>query len=867
MSEGVAVRPISSDRSHRDVRAAPRRFLALRYALREMRGGLRGFYIFLLCVALGSGTIAGVNSLARGLSTSIQNEGQALLGGDVAFSLIHRRANADEFAFLSDRGRVSTVATLRAMARTPDGGQQLVELKGADALYPLYGTVRLESGQPLSEALSRSVQTDDTPVPAVAEASLVETLGLEPGDTFSLGELTVRLEDVLTYEPDRLSGGVAFGPRVLIPIEALDRSGLVDRGSLTRWRYRVAGADGPLSDEAVRLLLSAAEEQFPSAGWRVETRSEAAPRLRESIDRFAQFLTLVGLTALGIGGVGVANAVRAYVQRKRLTVATLRSLGGRSGFVTQVYLAQIMMLALAGVTAGLLIGIAIPPVAAFFLRDILPVSALTGIYPGALGLAALYGLLTALTFAIWPLGLTQTIRPAALMREETGGEVSARFKWAAAVCAALLAALAVLGAYDRFLAIIYVISAAAVFLVLRVLATAIAAAARAAPHGRSTPVRLALANIGRRGSLTPTVTLSLGLSLTLLVTLALVDTNLRETLTSRLPDRAPSFFFVDIQDRERDAFLARLEHLAPDGSVQSQPMLRGRITAINDVAAADWPDTEASWVLRGDRGITYSATVPENSEIVSGDWWSPDTNEREVSFAAELAAELGVAVGDRVTVNVLGRNVEATITNLRTVAWESLAINFVMIFSPDVFAGAPHAHLATLTLPDGGDPASERDLMAQLADEFPTVTTVRVREALETVNAIVGDLVLAVRAAASVTLIASVLVLAGTLAASHRSRIYDAVILKVLGAPRRTLIAAFALEYALLGLTVAVFGIFAGGVAAFLIVTELMELEFAMRPGAAVLAAVTAVTVTVGLGLIGTFRALGEKPGPVLRNL
>ena len=378
---------------------------------------------------------------------------------------------------------------------------------------------------------------------------------------------------------------------------------------------------------------------------------------------------------------------------------------------------------------------------------------------------------------------------------------------------------------------------------------------------------MAVANIHRRGALTPTVTLSLGLSLTLLVTLALVDGNLRNTLTSQLPERAPSFFFVDIQDFERDGFLALLDEAAPDSTVRAQPMLRGRIVAINDTPSSEWPDTEASWVLRGDRGITYADAPPENSEIVAGRWWSPDTAENEVSFAAELAGELGVGLGDVVRVNVLGREVSATITNLRTVEWESLSINFVMMFSPNVFAGAPHAHLATLTFADGGDEARELALLSRLTDAYPTVTAVRVKDALEAVNSVVGDLVLAVRAAASVTLIASMLVLAGTLAASHRSRIYDAVILKTLGARRRTLMLAFGIEYALLGLAAGVFGIVAGTVAAWFITEGLMELDFVFLPQAALVAALVAIAVTVGLGLVGTWRALGEKPAAVLRNL
>ncbi len=844
--------------------------LALVLALREMRGGLRGFYVFLACIALGTGTIAAVNSLAFGLTDGIRAEGQAILGGDAAFSLIHRQASAEERAFLEARGAVSTVATLRAMARTLDGERQsLVELKGIDGAYPLYGAASLRSGEALQAVLAPAPEGE--PVPAVVEPSFLETTGLAVGDDFALGRVEARVAGVIAREPDRLSGGIAFGPRVMVPIGALERAGLVGVGSLVRWRYRLAGRDGPLPDDALKALVREAGEAFPSAGWRIETRTEAAPGLERSIDRFAQFLTLVGLTSLAVGGVGVANAVRAYLARKRQTIATLRALGAPGRLVFATYFVQIVLLAAIGIAVGLVLGALAPPLAAAFLADLLPVSGLMRVFPGALALAALYGLLTAVAFAIWPLASAYAVRPSALFRDEGPAPKSPirwRFVAATGGAIALLAALAVAAAYDRWLAAIYVGAAAAVFLTLRVVALLIVAGARALPRSGSTVVRLAIANIHRRGALTPTVTLSLGLSLTLLVTLSLVDGNLRRTLLSRLPAEAPSFFFLDIQDSERDAFAAALTALAPTAELRTQPMLRGRIVAINGTRSEDWPDTEASWVLRGDRGITYDQALPANSEVVTGAWWPPEGPAgNELSFASDLAGELGVGVGDVVRINVLGREVEATISNLRTVEWETLSINFVMIFSPNVFAGAPHAHLATLTFPGGAGEEQELALLREVSAEFPTVTAIRVKEALETVNGVVQDLVTAIRAAAALTLIASVLVLAGTLAASHRARIYDAVILKTLGARRRTLIGAYTLEYLILGGTAALFGVGAGVVAARFIAVELMELEFVFLPLAALSAVALAVAIAVALGLVGTWRALGEQPARVLRNL
>ncbi|WP_367198007.1 ABC transporter permease [Amorphus sp. 3PC139-8] len=833
-----------------------------------MRGGLKGFYVFIACIAIGVGTIAGVGSLARALSEGIVAEGQTILGGDLDLSLIHRQLGDEERGFLADQGRLSEIATLRAMVHRPEAADQsLVEVKAVDDAYPLYGSLALASGQPLHDVLAG----DSAPFPAVADASLLARLGVEGGATLSLGRTTIRIADTIDSEPDKLSGGVEFGPRLMISSDALAASGLVQPGSLVRWHYRIAGENGSFSTSRIQAITEAANERFPNAGWRIRSRTDAAPGLRDSIDRFAQFLTLVGLTALVVGGVGVANAVKAYLDRKRSVIATFRCLGADGGFVFQVYLCQILILAAIGIAIGLVFGAAIPPLAAWLLKGVLPVSALGGIYPMELALSVLYGLLTALAFALWPLGHAHDVPPTALFRSRAGVEPrlpQRRYLIATAVVALALAVVAVGLAHDRFLAFVYVVAVVAVFLLLRVVAWAIMALARRAPHPRATSVRLAIGNIHRRGALTPTVVLSLGLGLALLVALALIDGNLRNTLTAQLPDEAPSFFFLDIQDAEREGFLETLHAEAPDAEIETQPMLRGRIVALKGIPSADYPaPPEAQWVLRGDRGITYATEKPDNSTIVEGSWWPADYSGTPlVSFAEELGRELGLSVGDTVTVNVLGRQIETEVANLRTVAWESLSINFVMIFSPNTFAGAPHAHLATLTYPDGGTPEQEAALMRALAETYPTVTAVRVKDALDAVNDVVADIALAVRAAASVTLVASILVLAGALAASHRSRIYDAVILKTLGATRARLVGAFALEYALIGIATAVFAIVAGSLAAWYVLAEIMEIEFRLLPATAIGAVAAALVVTVGLGLVGTWRALGEKPTAVLRD-
>ncbi|MGS4887539.1 ABC transporter permease [Roseibium sp. MB-4] len=843
--------------------------LALRFALRELRGGLKGFYIFIACIALGVAAISGVTSVSRALTEGISQEGQAILGGDLSFRLVHRQVNEDERSYIDSLGAVSEVATLRAMARRADTADQaLVELKAVDDVYPLYGALELQSGQSLVDALDQR----NGRWGAVAELALLARLDVEVGDTLELGRTSVEITDVIETEPDKLAGGMEFGPRLMISTEAIGATGLVQPGSLVRWHYRVRMDPAPSIGE-LKQIEEVAEQTEADAGWRVRSRANASPGLQRSIDRFAQFLTLVGLTALVVGGVGVANAVRAFLETKREVIASFKCLGATGGFVFQIYLVQMLALALIGIGIGLVIGAMIPFAAGAALSNVLPVKLAVGIYPSELGLGLVYGLLTALAFALWPLGRAHDVPPTALFRDI----VAAGSKWprkrylfATALTVVVLASIAILLAYDKRIATIYIAASAGAFVLLVVVARIIMWLAKRLPPVRSTELRLAIANIHRPGALTPSVVLSLGLGLSLLVALTLIDGNLRRELTATIAGEAPSFFFVDIQSHERDAFETLLRDEAPNADLQSVPMLRGRIVSLNGISSDDFvPAQEGSdWVLRGDRGITYEATLPPNSELATGEWWPQDySGPPLVSFDAEAATDLGLKIGDTVSVNVLGREISAEIANTRDVEWQSLGINFVMVFSPNTFAGAPHAHLMTLGWDDNVQTDTELALLKTVSSSFPTVTSVRVKDAISQVNNIVAQLAWAIRGASSITLIASILVLAGALAAGHRSRIYDAVILKTIGATRTRLILAYGLEYAILGLVTAVFAVLAGGIAAWYVITAIMGGTFTLLPVTAFSAALIALVLTVGFGLIGTWRVLGEKPAPVLRNL
>jgi putative ABC transport system permease protein len=844
-----------------------RLIVAARMAAREMRGGLRGFYVLIICILLGVASIAGVNAVAAALIEGLAREGRTILGGDLAFMLSLREATAAELAFLKSQGEVSRIATMRATVRTEQGEAALVELKAVDSFHPLYGLIAIEPSLSLAQALAREGDIYG----AAADPALLARLGLPLGAHLTLGSVQIQVRATIESEPDKLSSGIGFGPRLIVGDETLRASGLLQPGSVVRWQYRVRLPASKQSEASLLAVTATAQQMFPEAGWEIRSRSRAAPSLQQNIDRFTQYLTLVGLTALLIGGIGVGNAVKAHIDRRRGVIAIFKSVGATGAGVAAIYLMQVMALACLAAIPGVALGAALPFIVAAF--D-LPLPLAPPLSAGRLALAFVYGMLVAAAFALWPLGRAHDLPVSALFRDELAQEgewARPRLRYAVAtgLVLALLIGLGVATAYDRRIAVIFVIATAVVFLLLQLVAQLIMLAARRAPHLRSPVLQLALANLHRPGALTPSVILSLGLGLVLLVTVIAIEGNLRRQFLSALPEHAPTFYFIDIPASETDRFEEFIRAHAPGGMLQRVPMLRGRIVAANGIPAEEIkPPPDVAWALQSDRGITFADALPAGSQLVEGEWWPRDyAGTPLVSFEKRIADGLGLKLGEMVIVNVLGRNITAKLANLRSVDWQSLGINFVMVFSPNTFVGAPVTSIATLSYPAGSTRVQEGALMRAVAEEFPGVSALRVRDLLDAVGQTVTTLTYGIRAASALTLILAACVLGGALAASQRQRIYDAVILKTLGATRMRLLAAYALEYLASGAAASVFGLLGGAAAAAFVLTRLMHLSFVLIPGPLLLSCALATLITVLLGLLGTFRALGHKPAPILRNL
>ncbi len=833
----------------------------LKFAFRELRQGLKGFRIFLACLVLGVGAIAAVGSLTSAFQRGLQSEAVVILGGDAEIELEQRDLTEAERTWVMAQSPVSAIQEVNGMARGEEtDARTLVEMKAVDEAYPLYGNVEFENTDlPLADVLKE----EDGIWGVAVDPAVLSRLGMSANGKIRLGAAVFDVRGIIEKEPDRVGGGFVLAPRVLMYHEALTATNLVQVGSRVDYKYRfLKGAE--FDYEAWR---AEAAERFPLAPWVLRNPAEGALGTEEFIGRVSLFLTLVGLTALMVGGVGIANAIRNYLDTKIEAIAIYKCLGASGDFVFRVYVIQVALLAAFGIGLGLIVGSLAPMLIAGLVGHLLPIPPALTVYPLALLIAAVYGILVTVTFTILPLAQVQNVPPARLFRDvisRTVGKAAPAY-WMVSVGAAIGIALLAIGTTPfKDFAFFFILGALVCFAVLRAEALGLVQLAKMAGRPRQPILRMALTNLYRAGNPTANVVLSMGLGLTLLVTIALIDGNLARQVAEELPDRIPSFFVIDIRKDQVDAFDQLVADIPSATEYRRIPMVQTSITKLKgETADPDAVDPDVRWILEEDRFATYSAVLPAGAKVADGEWWPENYQGGPlVSLDTDIARGLRLQVGDTITFNVLGREIEAQLGNIREQEWEEEGPNFSLVFSPGVLERAPQQHVASLRVAL----ADEEATFTNIADAFPNVSVIWVKEALEAVSDLLEDLSLAVRATSVVTLIAGVLVLAGALASGHRRRTYDAVVMKVLGARRRDVLAVYMLEFFLLGLGTALVAAIVGGAAAYLIVTLAMEGEWYFLPGTLFGTVFIATLVTISLGLIGTWQSLREKPAHVLRN-
>jgi putative ABC transport system permease protein len=831
--------------------------LAFTLARRELRGGVRGLWIVLLCLALGVGVIAAVSTLRAAVDAGLAADGRALLGGDLEIDGGSQPLPDQLLDRLHDRGATTSAVTqMRSMLVAPSGERQLVELKAVDGKWPLVGNATIEPGQPLADALRQH----EGRYGLLAEQLVLDRLGLHPGDTAKLGTATFRVAGTLMHEPDRVATASILGPRVLISADALPSTGLVSPGAMVRYALRLTAAEPASVVQSIRTT-------FPGQGWRIRDPSEAAPGVSRFIDQTALFLTLAGLTSLLVGGIGVANGVRAWLDARARTIATLRCLGASARLVFAVCLIQVLTLSIAGIVLGVAVGAALPLVGARLLTPILPVPPVLGLYPGPLLLAALYGLLIALCFALWPLGRAARIPGGALFRDGLVPEATRPSPTLIAVNAALAVALiglTVATATDHAFALYFCIAAGLTLALFRVGGSAVMRVARWAPGSRWPSVRLGVGNLHRPGAPTPLLLLSAGLGLSTLAAVALIQGNMQHQIREQLPGNAPSFFFVDIQNDQLARFQSIVRAQPGVQDMHEVPSLRARVVAVKGVPAEQAVTSpETAWALRGDRGLTYAATPPEGTSLVAGTWWPAGYDGPPlVSFDANMAKGWHVGIGDIVRVSVLGRDIDLKVANLRNIAWQSLSINFFMVASPGLLAHAPHTHIATVRIAGAG----QGDLLRAVTDALPNVTGIRVEDVLSAIAGLLNQVAAALTVTGALTLLAGIFVLIGAVAAGQRRRIQEAVILKTLGATRAQIRAAWLVEFGLIGLIAGLIAAIVGSAASYGVAHYILHTDWIFLPVTLIYTLAGALVLMLLFGYVGTAAALRARPAPYLRN-
>ena len=808
-----------------------------RLAWRDLRRGGRGLLLLVACLFLGTAALAGIGSLAASMVAALDANGRQILGGDVEFRVSQRRATVDELAAFAAAGRVSETIAMRAMADA-GGPATVVDLRAADAAWPLVGRLQLASGALSDRPRGREIAI----APAVAER-----LGVKPGDTIRVGSARLRVIGIIADEPDRLGAGFTLGPPVLVDLAGLQATDLIQPGSLYQSSYRITLLH-PADAGAVRDRLLA---RFTGAGWSARTSERAAGGLRRGIDQFGQFLLLVGLAALAIAGVGVGSGVAGYLGGKTRIIATLKVLGAQSRTIAGIFLTQLGIVAAAGVVGGLALGALVPWIVAALAGAALPVPPRLALYPLPLATAAILALLVALLFAL----------PALAPRRRPALAVIGLM----ALVVAALVALAVLTASDRGLALGFVGAVGALIILLWGVGIAIRFAAARLPRVRAPLVRLAIANLYRPGAQTDRLVVALGLGFSLFVALAVIDSSLSAELHNAAPAKAPRFFAVDLQPNDAAAFERAVARVVPGARIEALPSLRGSIVALRGQRVVDMKTLpEGAWVLRGDRTITWAARLPPRNAVVAGKWWPADYHGPPlVSLEDKAAAALGLRIGDSITVSVLGVDVPARIAALRKVDWGGLGLNFAIIFSPGYIEEAPHSLLASVYAPPGHDGAIARNVAAAL----PSVTLIRVGDVIGQLGEMLGQIAVAIRAAAAVTVAAGIAVLIGAVSASGRARRYDAVILKLLGGSRGQVLGAQALEYAALSLILALVSLTVGGMAGWYVVRHVLDIGWAPRWENVAATLVGAIVITLATGLAGSLPALRAKPAEALREL
>ena len=883
----------------------------VKMAWRETRAAWRHFLYFLVCIAIGVGALTGVSLFGAQVERTVTKEARGLLGGDLEIRLTRRISpqGRDVLDSLMDRGisftHVSELVAMAARAEPSVVGQptQIVELKAVEPAYPLYGSLRVEPNDDLKELLGLQDQNcvNRACYGVVVQESLLIRMELALGAQLKIGEGRFVITGILKTEPDRMANAFSLGPRVLMSQEGLRTSELIKIGSRVRERFllKIPGTMPP------NPLLYELRGRLASDSARVSSYREAQPQLKQSLDQLTRYLGLIGLTALFVGGLGVATSVHAFVREKLNTIAILKTVGADSQTIVLTYGWQALMLGLVGSLVGLFIGMALHlglpwVIAAVMATDLLDQ---LGFASGGMGLSLspllkglALGILSTLLFTLWPLLTIREVKPARIFRREVAPSDSTvgsgqikwwsswqrldRVKLLVAIGIGLgLALLSIWQAGSWRVGLLFILAFTAAVFLLGAAASASLMAVKKWPRPEPLALRQAVGNVTRPGSQVVSVTIAIGIGVMVVTTVSLVERSLLAQVGENRPTDAPTFFFIDIQPDQAEGMVNLLRQRSGDPQPQLTPLVRSRLSEVKGESVMFEPISEEAeqraktdqkeerrkkWFLTREYVLTFLQDLPKDNKVIQGEWWKPGQvlSKPLISMEEDAAKQLGVTVGDTIELDIQGVSIAGEISSIRSVEWGNMSTNFFMIFSPGALEGAPHTYVATVRVA----PSDEVPLQQAVVAAFPNVTAINIGDVLDSFARVLDRLSLAIRAVALFCVLSGGLVMAAALAATRYRRLYESVILKALGATRGVIARSFALEYAMLGALGGFLGIALASALSWAVLETVFDLSWSLQPGVLAVGFLATVTLTLLVGFLSTYRILGYPPLAVLRQ-
>ena len=836
------------------------RFL-LDLAWRDLRASGRSLWVFCACLALGVALVATTGGLYRLVNQGLLADTRVLLGGDVEVDA-ERPLPESVLDWMRDRGDVSLVTELDTMLGTTSDEFLRVEIQAMDEAYPLYGQLTLQPDLPLAEITAFS----NGQWGAAIDPVLADTLGIGIGDDIFIGSLTMRVRALVLQQPDRALSAEWRGAPVLVNAQSLEPSGLVGTGSLLDYDYRVRTSI-PANEWRQQFNVA-----FPGSEYDVRTFRDRSQRIAERLDQLASGLLIIAFSTLFIGGLGVFNSIQAYLQRKLKTIATIRALGLRNRRLATVYLLQVAIMSGGASVAGAIFGAGLAWTAAGVIAAEIPMTTTAVSLLSPMLIAVIFGILTAFSFALPAVGRALSVQPATLFRgtEAHVNDVSGGWWLAALVCGGFIVSLVLLGLPDRLFGLGFIATVAALLFLFDMIVRGIRAAARRlddhpALTGRFN-LRLALANLHRPGTPLRATLLSLGSALTLLVACTMIVLSLLRTINDTIPQESPALVLYDIIDNQLQDVLEAIGPLQAPDRVDTTPLVRSRIVAVNGVDVADLHHLSSERrrdMSQDDYDLSYSGNNIDDVSITSGAWWKEAGPEPpRLALEDREAERLGLKVGDVVTFGIEGNTLTTRIDAIFSQKGLQTRFWFEGIVSDGALEGMIFRHVGAAFMSD----EQAIDAQRRIGKAAPNVVTVRTASLLASARDILGKASVGLGVIAGISLLASLLVLVSVMAAGRSRQVYDATVLHSLGTRMAVIRRSLHLEYVLLAVTTSALAVFLGALIAMPLLALRLKLPVDNLLWAGVATAGVVSAVSLNLGARYLLRRLRVRPAVLLRG-